>query len=444
MYYFNIKKRKSQHKREKKETSFSKNLDFSAWIEYNKRMKRTYGVAVVGAGAAGLVFAAKVAEKINTDVLLLERGDRVGKKLSATGNGQGNISNERVGQGGYFSVSCGGEKRAAEIVKKYPKTDFLSFLENLGALCVTDERGRVYPASRQASALTDLLRYRLSEANNVFVETKTTVQKITYHDGKFELNCASENGEVNYFAKRLLLCTGGKAAKNFGTDGSAYALARAFGHTLTDLYPSLVQLKTEREKIKTLRGVRVSDARVAAYANGEKIAETVGDLLFTDYGVSGDAIFRLSAFIAEKIERGNVTLSVDFLPDVSEQRIVQTLTQKRVPSGELLCGIVNNQIGRAVLSGLKEKTPQAVASAVKAFALRVTGSLGFDYAQVTKGGVPISETDENLQSKKQKDLYFAGEILDVDGECGGFNLQFAYSSASVVAAAILEKEGGRV
>ena len=236
----------------------------------------------------------------------------------------------------------------------------------------------------------------------------------------------------------MVLCAGGKAAKNFGTDGSAYALAKSLGHSVTALYPSLVQLKTDTEHIKSLKGIRVY-SQVKALINGKEVACETGDVIFTDYGVSGDVIFRLSAFVSDKTE-GDVTLSIDLLPDISEQKLRDVLQQKskltHIPSGEILCGILNNQVGRAVVKRAKSESVNALVDVVKRFKLKVTGTLGYDYAQVTKGGIPLSEVDDTLQSKSCKGLYLAGEILDVDGRCGGYNLQWAFTSACVIADAL--------
>jgi predicted Rossmann fold flavoprotein len=235
-----------------------------------------------------------------------------------------------------------------------------------------------------------------------------------------------------------VLCTGGKVAKNFGTDGSAYALAIALGHSVTALYPSLVQLKTDTDYVKQLKGIRVF-SRVKAIVNGKEVASETGDVIFTDYGVSGDVIFRLSAFVSDKTT-GDVMLEIDLLPDISEQKLREVLQQKselnHIPSGEILCGILNNQVGRVVVKRAKSESVDALVEQVKRFKLKVTGTLGYDYAQVTKGGVPLGEVDDTLQSKSCRGLYLAGEILDVDGRCGGYNLQWAFTSASIIADAI--------
>ena len=401
---------------------------------------KIYTTAIVGGGAAGLMLAATLCEK-QSNIAIFERGERVGRKLSATGNGQGNITNLACEKEEYCSSTNFGAAKAQDIIRAFGKDSLTSFFEKLGVLLLADDRGRVYPASRQASALTDALRFFVQE-KGVTTHLGTQITRVEKQEGAFLLT--TDNGET-YSAENLVLCTGGKAAKNFGTDGSAYALATGFGHTLTPLYPSLVQLKTDTKNTKTLKGIRVADACVSARWQGG--AQTLtGDIIFTDYGVSGDAVFRLSAYIADKIERG-VTLTIDFLPVFSFERILTLLIEKRncfpdMPHSELLCGVVNNQIGRAVMKLVSEGDLARAATLVKAFPLTVTGTLGFDYAQVTKGGIPLEETDNALQSKFVDGLYFAGEILDIDGHCGGFNLQWAYASSQAVAAAIIAKARG--
>ena len=401
---------------------------------------KMYTTAIVGGGAAGLMLTTSLCEK-QSNIAIFERGERVGRKLSATGNGQGNITNLACETEAYASSTPFGAAKAQQMIRAFGKDSITSFFERLGVLLLADDRGRVYPASRQASSLTDALRFFVQN-KGVTTHLGAQITRVKKQDGVFLLT--TDNGET-YYAENLVLCTGGKAAKNFGTDGTAYALATAFGHTVTPLYPSLVQLKTDTKNVKTLKGIRVADACVSARWQGGEQTLT-GDIIFTEYGVSGDAVFRLSAYVADKIERG-VTLTIDFLPAFSSERIFALLTEKRnrfpdMPHGELLGGVVNNQVGRAIMKLVNEGDLARAATLVKAFPLTVTGTLGFDYAQVTKGGIPLEETDSALQSKWVEGLYFAGEILDVDGHCGGFNLQWAYASAQVVAAAIHAKARG--
>ena len=394
--------------------------------------------AIIGGGAAGLMLACSLENP--KGVVLFERGERVGKKLSSTGNGQGNLTNLGVLDAEYFSVS-----KTSPLVKRII-TDFddrsmREFFRALGVLCIADERGRVYPSGRQASSLTDALRFCVAR-KGISVRLKTQVTSIKKEGSGFVLTLLKEEGASQVYAENVVLCAGGKAAKNFGTDGGAYALAQGLGHTVTALYPSLVQLKTDVKHTKTLKGIRVNDGIIMAQTPTRNLSMQ-GDIIFTDYGVSGDAVFRLSAFIASELASNQCELSIDFLPQYKEEEIYSLLQAKssafpEMDKTELLFGVVNNQIGRAVMRRAENDLKRA-AKLVKAFPLTVTGSLGFDYAQVTKGGIPCAEVTENLESRITSNLYLAGEILDVDGQCGGFNLQWAYSSAQAVAKALNSK-----
>ncbi len=402
-------------------------------------------IAIIGGGASGLFLANALFDE--RKVTLFEKGERLGRKLSATGNGQGNLTNLAAREAEYFSVEADGEtpEKIKRLLHAFDDRATVDFFASLGVLSIADERGRVYPSSRQASALTDALRYALQE-KGTDVRLQATVTALEKKEGGFLLRYTQAGEEKTAFAEKVVLCAGGKAAKNFGTDGKAYALATALGHRVTNLYPSLVQLKTDVKHTKTLKGIRVNDG-VLSVKTPTREEEAQGDIIFTDYGVSGDTVFRLSAFIAAELSTGEVELSVDFLPRYEEKDLYQTLLKKRkdypfLAVEELLFGVVNNQVGRAIIRRANGDL-KAAAKLIKSFPLTVTGSLGFDYAQVTKGGIPFSEVTDGLESRFIKGLYFAGEILDVDGQCGGFNLQWAFASARAVALEIL-KEGGQV
>lgn len=403
-------------------------------------MKRIF-VAIIGGGVSGLTLAVCLSKQ-RYPVAIFERGERVGKKLSATGNGQGNLTNAVLSVSNYFSQSKTHVEKAKNILSRYDNNHLQAFMQSLGVLSFADEKGRIYPTSRQASSITDALRFA-AEKYGVETYLQTQITNIQKTKDGFILSSANEQ----FFAENVVVCTGGKAAKNFGTDGAGYRLAESLGHSVTALTPSLVQLKTDTQYTKTLKGIRVVDGLVTARYQGEE--KTIrGDIIFTDYGVSGDAIFRISAFIADKIQTG-ATLFIDFLPTFTSEELYHTLIEKTnafpdTPLQELLSGIVNNQIGRAVYKRAVETVGsgdivRGLVNGVKQFALSVKGTLGFDYAQVTKGGVSFTQVDENLQSTLCENVYFAGEILDIDGECGGYNVQWAYSSACAVADAIMQK-----
>ena len=409
---------------------------------------REYAAIIVGGGAAGMFCALRLAEAGVTDVLLLERNDRLGRKLSATGNGQGNVTNAHMGAEHYFTDA---PDAVVSVLDRFGKDDLLRELTSLGGLFEADEVGRVYPTSRQAASVTDLLRFALE--GRVEVRLGARVRSARRSGGKFFVQTEGEE----FCARSLALACGGRAAPHFGTAGDGYALARAFGHTVTPLRPSLVQLKTEQARIRGLKGVR---ADCAVRIVGSPVCMR-GDLLFTDYGVSGDAIFRISAFCGE----GDV-LSVDFLPGRAAGEVERLLRAKaaRYPAmrkEDLLRGVVNSSVGKCLTKysanadfsqfqvqntaerGKIRKNMDdlaRLAHSVKDFRLPVVGTLGFDYAQVTKGGVPLAEVDEGLMSLRAGGLYLLGELLNVDGECGGYNLQWAFSCGAVAADAIAGRE----
>ena len=395
---------------------------------------REYAAIIVGGGASGMFCALRLAEAGIADVLLLERNDRLGRKLSATGNGQGNVTNAQMGADHYFTDA---PETVASVLAQFGKDDLLCALGELGGLFVEGENGRIYPASRQAASVTDLLRFALEGRVQVCLGKR--VLSARRSGGKFRVCTESEE----FCARSLILACGGRAAPHFGTDGGGYALARAFGHAVTPLRPSLVQLKTEQTYIRGLKGVRVDCMLRKAGTN----VCARGDLLFTDYGVSGDAVFRLSAFCGE-----GDTLAVDFLPDYAASAVAGALRAKaarypQMSDEDLLRGIVNSSVGKcltkycakqAFASG-QDKAAR-IAACIKEFRLPVTGTLGFDYAQVTKGGVPLGEVDEHLMSRKAEGLYLLGELLNADGECGGYNLQWAFSCGAVAASSIAGRE----
>ncbi len=374
-------------------------------------------IIVIGGGASGLACAVMLS-RAKKQVTVLERGLRVGRKLAATGNGQGNVTNLAMGAEYYFSDD---NEKVERALGKFGAQSTVDFLSSLGGIFLPDERGRVYPCGRQASAVCDLFRFEL-EKYGVEMVPEAQVERIE-HDRDFTVTW--KGGGMS--ASHVVLAAGGMAAPNFGTDGNAYALAKRFGHSVTPLSPALVPLSTEQGSVRGLKGIK-TDANLRVVRKNKEKYSCRGDVLFTDNGVSGDAVFKASSYA----EVGD-TLYIDFLPDVSRSRLGEVLARTE---GEraLLC-VVPNGLGR-FLYKLSGGNKSRLSELLKNYPLTVTGHGGFRRAQVTKGGIPLNETDENLQSKLVRGLYFTGEILNVDGVCGGYNLQWAFTSAYLAAEGI--------
>lgn len=392
-------------------------------------MKTKAKTVIIGGGSAGC-FAAAMLAKNAEDVLILERNDRVGKKLLATGNGQGNLTNTHFSEKNYR----GDQELISSVFQAAPPARVLGFLEECGIFTAADERGRVYPLSRQASSVLDAFReYYLSRG--VEEITDCTVEKLEKTGDGWEIFTS----RGSFFAKNVIVAAGGKSGAGFGTDGSFYRVLEEKGHTLTKTFPSLVAFRADTRFLKNLKGVRVE-----AELSVEGVSER-GDVLFTDSGVSGDAAFRLSAKVTEEYPK---KAAIRFLPDFSEEKLRLLLEKKREVSRTafgVLSGVVHKQIAKNTLRMLgiaetlpaKETDAATLAKTLAAFPVTLTGTAGFAASQVTKGGVSGGEVfPKTLESRLLPGVYLVGEILDVDGDCGGYNLQWAFSSATVAVDAV--------
>ena len=405
-------------------------------LQGEKILQKTYQTAIVGGGASGLMSAIELLSGngalLGEQVVVLEGTDRVGKKLVATGNGQGNLTNQNFGAQFYH-----GDKQFIEkFVELAQRVDLKSYLNQLGIPLCTLKDGKMYPLSKQASAVLDIMRAYLIHKNCTIL-TNSKVEDITKTKDYFILKTSGQN----ILAKTVILATGGKSAKQFGTDGTSYNLALKFNHKLTKLYPSLVQLKTPLDDIRGLKGIK-EVAKVTAYAGEKQLAQSTGDLLFTDFGVSGSSIFNLSAYLEDRQDQ---YINVEFLPHLTQSEVEDIIEQRLklnfIDKQEVLCGIVNKKVGQAVLKSLKNHTAKEIAKALKNFKLKITGNLGFNYSQVTKGGIDTKDVDcATYESKLQKGLYLVGETLNVDGDCGGYNVTFAFVSAIICARDIKSKQ----
>ena len=391
-------------------------------------------IAIIGAGAAGMAAAIAASASGKHQILLFERQARVGRKLLATGNGRCNLSNRHTEPSRYHGASPDFVRPALEA---FPVGAVLEFFQTLGLYTVTEASGRIYPYSDQANSVVDVLRFALNQ-QNIRLLTATEIVSVKKQGLCFRLK---DQSGAFWDSDRLIVTCGGAAGTKLGGGLSGYQLLRSLGHHCTKLSPSLVQLKTETELVKAMKSVR-ANAALRLTLHESLLAVASGEVQFTDYGISGPAVFDLSR-TAAATERS--VLHLDFLPDDPPEALLSALCIRvsRFPSllaEELLTGIVHNRLGRMLVKacGIPLNTPltevrwAALAAVVKLchdLQLTVTGSMGMEGAQVTAGGAVTKEFDPyTLQSRIVPGLYAAGEVLDIDGDCGGFNLQWAWSS----------------
>ena len=392
-------------------------------------------IGIIGAGASGMAAAIHAAQNENNQVLLLERQARVGRKLQATGNGRCNLSNLHALEGGYH-----GEEPAfsAVALHAFPPEKTLDWFRSLGLLTVAEPSGRVYPFSDQANSVVDVLRFALDKPN-IRLVTGGEVTRVKRTGNRFLLETAAEL----FVCDQLIVACGGLAGTKLGGGMSGYQILRSLGHHSTKLRPTLVQLRTDWPAAPSLKGVR-AECRGEILHDGQLWANSAGEIQFTEYGLSGPMIFEMSRDVCR--EKGNWECVLDLLPVLSQEELTEALKARRntnLPNGEILTGILHNRLGRvlvqscglALLGKASELTDREVgelAEKVKHFSVHLTEPMGMDSAQVTAGGIVTTEFDSTtMESRLVPGLYACGEVLDVDGDCGGYNLQWAWSSGTL-------------
>ena len=389
-------------------------------------------IGIIGGGASGMAAALAAAQNKNNQIILLERQARVGRKLQATGNGRCNLTNLHAGEGGYHGEDAAFADFA---IGKYTPQETLGWFRGMGLYTVAEDSGRVYPYSDQANSVVDVLRFAL-EQENIEIKLGFEVEKAKKTANGFRLESKEETVECD----RLIIACGGLAGTKLGGTMSGYKLLRSFGHKCTKLRPTLVQLKTSWGGVAGLKGVR-ANCHAAIYHNGQLHSESSGELQFTEYGLSGPVMFEISRDACQG--GGDWVCRLDFLPDMTEEALKEELLRRRntkLPVSELLTGILHNRLGRVLtqavgISGyvpvaqLEEAEIAEVCRAAKAFEVALTEPMGMDSAQVTAGGILTNEFDDKtMESRIVPGLYACGEVLDIDGDCGGYNLQWAWSS----------------
>lgn len=389
-------------------------------------------IVIVGGGAAGLV-AAIYAKTKNNQVTILERNSSCGKKILATGNGKCNYWNTDQSLIHYHSIN---EEYLKDIITEQNKKEILDFFDSLG-IYPKIKNGYYYPFSNQATTIKNALISEIKK-KNIAIKNDFLVEKIEKEHDQFKIYSNKEF----ITADKLIVATGSKASPKTGSDGIGYKLLRKMSHTIIEPKPALVQIETSGDFLKKWAGIR-TDVEISLYEDDKLIKKELGEIQLTDYGVSGICVFNISRYIPIGLSHNKKEIiKINFLPFLKSPTTeeLQHIFKTNRAIKEQLEGVLNNKLVEILLTKsnintykpyqqLSEKEQQSLLKILTAFKLDVIGTKSFDNAQVCSGGVPLNEVCfSTMESHKIKDLYIVGELLDVDGDCGGYNLSFAWIS----------------
>ena len=417
-------------------------------------------IIVIGGGAAGMI-AAIIAARQKHQVTIIEQQSKLGRKILSTGNGRCNYTNEVQDPSCYRSSN---PDFPFSVVEKFPSPHTIEFFKTLGVY-PKSRQGYIYPHSDQATSVVDTLHMELKKLK-VEILLNSRCEVITSHhpsgfsiltkhleekDAKSEFKNIATDTFNELYGDRVILTTGGKAAPALGSDGSGYDLAQSLGHGIVPVLPSLVQLKCLEPFYKQLAGLRM-EGTIAICVNGREVARDTGEIQLTDYGISGIPVFQVSGLVAKALSKGNKVLGVlDFMPSLSQEEVIELLNQRVANNpdktlGDFFVGLFPKKFGHLLIKQC-ELSPKEKASylyqynkiiltqlskQIKAFETKIIATNSFEQAQVCSGGVDTREINPaSMESLLVKNLFFAGEIVDVDGRCGGYNLQWAWSSGFV-------------
>jgi hypothetical protein len=394
-----------------------------------------FDVIIIGAGASGLVSAILSARR-GKRVLILEKNNKIGKKLLATGNGKCNITNQRPTLERFYSQN---PKFIGQVFQGYSYQTIKQFFKSIGLELVEAKEGKVFPLSLQASSVVEILEYTCQELG-VVIRCEVEVKNIKKSGNFYEVSHTHGKESV----KALVVATGHLSAPQLGGGDMGLNFAKKMGHRLIEPFPTLVQLTSSHKNLKQVAGVKV-ESRVTLKTKSGRTIQKQGDVLFTSYGISGLAILDISRFVMQElIHTQKVELNIDLMPKFTCEQLFSLMKKSLVKNSSKplkiwMQGFINKKLIVPILAPLKlenhtvgslssnTKNLQKIANKIKSFTITIDGSRGYKGAEVVAGGVDTKEVNPNtMESKKHKNLYFTGEVLDVDGDRGGFNLHFAW------------------
>ena len=395
-------------------------------------------IVIIGAGASGLICASHI-DTNKYNIILIEKNQKLARKILISGNGKCNITNENISIKNYHSSNI---EFAKNILNRFTKDQTIKFFEKLGLPLYVGKDGQMFPMSNQASTVVEYLENYVKSLG-VKIRYECSVENINKQNDKFIIK--TDSGDVQ--ADKVIISTGGKSMQKLGTIGDGYNFAKSLGHTIIDTKPALVQLTSDSKYLKKLSGVK-HYSNITLISNNEKLKSLSGDVLFANYGLSGLSILDISRDTIEELSNyAYVQISIDLFKDYSNDKLKALLAKCFKTSVNdivtALGGVINKKLASVIIEELKmDSTKQAslvntkeinkIVYLLKNFKFDITGDKGFDTAEVTTGGVNVDEIDsKTLESKIVKDLYFCGEVLDVDGDRGGYNFQWAWSSGFV-------------
>ncbi|WP_455507103.1 NAD(P)/FAD-dependent oxidoreductase [Clostridium sp.] len=390
-------------------------------------------VIIVGGGPAGIMAALSAAK--NNEVILIEKNKEIGMKLRLTGGGRCNITNNRDIEE-FFDKIVNNNKFLYSALYTFSNYSLLEYLSSKGLEYKVELDEKVYTKSDKADEVIDLLKDDLIN-NDVNIKYNTTITDLIIEDNVIKGVITSYGEKV--LGDKIIITTGGKSFPNTGSDGTMYSVLEKYGHTITPIYAALIPLVIKEEFVKKLQGVSMKDVVVSAKIKKKKI-EKRGDMLFTHFGISGPAVLKLSSYVNKALTEGEVEITLDFLKDKSKEeisKIMRSNTNKTVFNN--LKGVLPQNFLKVVFeilglseikaSDLKKEDEYKVIEYMKEMKLTARETLTIKAAQVTSGGVKVKEINAStMESKLIKNLYFAGEVIDVDAETGGYNLQIAFST----------------